>query len=488
MPKPSDTGAPPRGLREAFREPELRALALACLVAFFARLWQGTLDGDPVVYASIAKGIAHGGGWLDLQIGNEPYWNKPPLMFWLTAVLFRIFGISTFTACFWSAAFGAASVLALHRLARELFDRPTALYAATAMLLTPELLRYASRFRLESVSVFFLILALLEGWRTVSRGDSRPLVRAGLWTGLLFLSKGGPGFIALLAVVVFVVWSRAGRLLLSPAGLGGLASMLALGLSWPLAQYLRHGDPWIAQAIGNELFQRDTLGLPEQNPLTFYAWQLLRTNSVWLVLGVLGLRCLFRERAARPDAWRLAISWLAVGFVLISVPERLFSRYLTAIHPVLALLAGVWLARTLAPARFAQLAAWLPRLALAAALVLLCLPVPVHRDQVALARELDADLRLLSPDVQEVPVYRDVSELARAEFYFHLDRNVRVYEDLDAIVAAGHQLIVTDDALVPELEAAGWRLHLFGEWRWRGMLAPQDAQPVLPGSDSRRLQ
>jgi 4-amino-4-deoxy-L-arabinose transferase-like glycosyltransferase len=487
MPEPFDSDAAPRNLREAWREPEFRFLALATLVAFFARLWEGTLDGDPVLYASVAKGIAQSGDWLDLRVGDVAYWNKPPLMFWLTAVLFRLFGISTFVACFWSATFGAASVLALHRLAREVFDRPIALYAATAMLLTPELLRYASRFRLESVSVFFMILALHDGWRAVQRNDARPLARVGLWVGLLFLAKGGPGFIALLAVGVFAAWSRAGRLVVSPAALRGLAWLLGLGLSWPLVQWLRHGDPWIAQAIGVELLQLDTVGLPGQNPLTFYPARLLRTNSLWLALGLLGLRSLWRDRAARPDAWRLLVSWLGVAFLLISLPERLFGRYLTAVHPALALLSGVWLGRALAPERFAQLSRWLPRLAITAALVLLCLPVPVHEDEARLSRELDAALSALAPGIREIPVYREVNGLARAEFYFHLDRPLRIYEDRAALAAGAFPLIVTDDDLVKELEADGWRLHLIGGWRWRALLAPQP-QAGARTTDSRRLQ
>ncbi|MGI9590450.1 MAG: ArnT family glycosyltransferase [Myxococcota bacterium] len=483
-----ETGPAPRSWREAWREPELRALALAAGVAYFARLWEGTLDGDPVIYASVAKGIAQGGSWFDLQLGSTPYWNKPPLVFWLTAPLFQIFGTTTFAACFWSAAFGAGACLVMHRLARELFDRPTALYAALAMLLTPELLRYGSRFRLETVVVFFTLLTVLDAWRAVSSGNARPLRRVGMWIGCLFLAKGGPGFIALAVVAVFIGVSRAHTLLRAPAAFQGLGILLVLGLSWPLLQWHLHGDAWLAHTFGQELLQMDTDGLPSQNPLLFYSWRMIRANSLWLVLGVLGARVLWRERRAHPNRFKLITGWLVVSLVLISLPDRIYSRYLNAIHPILALLSGLWLARTLAPERFPQVSAWLPRATFAAAVVLLFLPFPIHNDEARPVRALDAALRATSPEREAVPFYGEVHVFTRGDFHFHIGRDVERFASIEA--AAGLPILVASRWRAAELRAAGWR-PLASGWQWQAFAAPQArdhavTSPMAP--ESRRLE
>jgi 4-amino-4-deoxy-L-arabinose transferase-like glycosyltransferase len=461
---------------------------LAAAVAYFARLWEGTLDGDPIIYASVSKNIAMSGNWLDLYLGNEPYWNKPPLIFWLTALLFQVFGTTTFAACFWPALFGAASCLVMHRLARDVFDRPTAFYAALAMLLTPELLRYGSRLRLETVVVFFTLLAVYDAWRAVRANDARPLRRVGVWVGFIFLAKGGPGFIALAVVGVFIGVSGAGALLRSRASWQGLAALLVLGLSWPLLQWHQHGSPWLAHTFGQELFQIDTGDVPDQNPVLFYGWRMIRANSLWLVLGLLGARILWRERKAWPDRWRLVASWALVSIVMISLPDRIYSRYLNAIHPILALLSGLWLARTLDPSRFPWLASGLPRATFAAAVVLLVLPFPIHNDEARPVRAVDAALRATSPERETVPVYGQVHTFTAGDFHFHVDRGVERIPSLDA--AADLPVLVASRQKAGELRAAGWRLIAEG-WQWQAFAAPAtedhpESSPITPAS--RRLE
>lgn len=477
-----------RSWREAWQEPEFRALTVATAVAYFARIWEGSLDGDPVIYASVAKGIAQSGNWVDLHLGSAEYWNKPPLVFWLTAALFRIFGTTTFAACFWPALFGAASCLLMHRLVREMFDRPTALYAALAMLLTPELLRYGSRLRLETVVIFFTLLAVTDTWRAVSSGEASPLRRVGVWIGCLFLAKGGPGFIALAVVISFLVASRAGGLLRTRAASQGLAALLLMGISWPLLQWLRHGDPWLAHTIGQELLQVDTIGRAHQNPVLFYSWRMIRANSLWLVLGLLGARVLWRERSTHPDRWRLIVSWTLVSLVMISLPERLYSRYLNAIHPILALLSGVWLARSLDVSRFDQISSWLPRATFAAALVLLFLPFPIHNDEARPVRALDAALLATTPEREAVPFYGSVHLFTRGDFHFHIDRDVETFPSLEA--AADLPLLVASSQTAAELRAAGW-IPIAEGWQWQAFVAPRvqvhaEKSPSTP--DSRRLE
>ena len=58
---------------------------LAASVTMLARVWEGDLSSDEVLYAAVAKRMAVGGGWLDPQLGDAPYWKKPPLVFWMHA-------------------------------------------------------------------------------------------------------------------------------------------------------------------------------------------------------------------------------------------------------------------------------------------------------------------------------------------------------------------------------------------------------------------
>jgi 4-amino-4-deoxy-L-arabinose transferase-like glycosyltransferase len=98
----------------------LALVAFAAVVTMMSRLWEGDLFRDEVLYAAVAKQILVRHEWLNLYLGNDPYWNKPPLLFWLAAAAYRVGGITTFTAKVFPALFGVGSCVALYLLARRL--------------------------------------------------------------------------------------------------------------------------------------------------------------------------------------------------------------------------------------------------------------------------------------------------------------------------------------------------------------------------------
>jgi 4-amino-4-deoxy-L-arabinose transferase-like glycosyltransferase len=449
-------------------------VALAAFAIFFLRLWEGSLDGDPVVYAAVAKGIAQGGDWSTLWLGTEPYFNKPPLMFWLTALLFRLFGVSTFTACFWSAAFAAGSCLALYRLGRELFDRPTALTGALVLLSTPDFLQFSTRFRLESVCAFFLILTLLEVVRSVRRSNPGPLARAGLWIGLCFMAKGAPGFIALSCLAVTLVWSRAGSLLLTRRAALGMVAMLALALLWPLIQWQRHGAPYLEQAIGSELIARVT---EESTSSRSYLSVIASRYWPWLPFFLLGVWKLVRvERREHPEAFRLLVAWIAVTFVLLSLAAFPYGRYLSSVWPAFALIAGRWLAQRLGAQRIEALTRAVPLLVSAVAILIAVLPVPIHTDRAESARQLGALIDTIHPELDAVVSYRESHPFWRGQFAFYLDRDLRVVNTLEELSQDPALVVISRREPAAEIEREGWRPLMRGR-RWTVYLRPS-AEPA----------
>lgn len=77
--------------------------SLVLLFAVLVRLL--TLDTYPLAdttesrYAEIARVMVDTGNWVTPQLApDEPFWAKPPLSIWATALSFKIFGVSEFTA------------------------------------------------------------------------------------------------------------------------------------------------------------------------------------------------------------------------------------------------------------------------------------------------------------------------------------------------------------------------------------------------------
>ena len=86
-------------------------LLIACL-SFFPFIGAVPLfDWDEINFAEAAREMLVSGDWWNVQIGFEPFWEKPPFFFWLQVISMKIFGINEFAARFPNALLGIISLL-----------------------------------------------------------------------------------------------------------------------------------------------------------------------------------------------------------------------------------------------------------------------------------------------------------------------------------------------------------------------------------------
>ena len=158
------------------RNRELLVVALFSCVMLFTRSWEGDLHGDPVHYAAVAKNILTTGDWLTMHDGPDlVYANKPPLMFWLVAVSFRLFGASTYTAKFWSCMFGVGTCLMTYLIGRRLFGGRAGLLAGCMVAVFPGVVPAVVDLRLESAVAFYTTVAVYCLLRAREKGRSSRL-------------------------------------------------------------------------------------------------------------------------------------------------------------------------------------------------------------------------------------------------------------------------------------------------------------------------
>ena len=75
-------------------------------------------DTTEARYGEVARLMITTGDWITPQISEgEPFWGKPPLSFWLTAMSFKLFGITEFTARLPSFLLGLAVIAMVWHMA-----------------------------------------------------------------------------------------------------------------------------------------------------------------------------------------------------------------------------------------------------------------------------------------------------------------------------------------------------------------------------------
>lgn len=419
-------------------------VALVAAVTMLSRLWEGDLYGDQVLYAAVAKGIRVHGDWANLWFGDDPYWRKPPLVFWAVAALNAALGPTTFAARLLPALCGVASCVLVWAIARRLFDTRVALVAGVVLATTPPFFRDAAGLRLDPVSTCATLAALLCWLRGLDDGGRRlDFVVAGVAWGIAVMAKGAFGLVGPFLLVVHVAVLGRWRLLVS----GGVVLSAVVGLLvclpwhvWEVATWgPRFLDVYLWQEIGDRMSGALELDL---KPIS-YPVELLRDDWPWVVFIVVGaFDAVARARRGERRAL-VPLAWSAAYLALIHVSSVRRAQYLLPLFPLLAIVAAQGVVRVLPPRWMVHVPRVVLATAVVAGLVVNLLPTTVRRPR-------QTQLIALGPEIPPgVPLagWR-TSEQMRAASLVYLDRDIRPMKRAELLAER-------PDLVVSEVEISG---------------------------------
>ncbi len=450
---------------------ELAIVLLVAVLGFMGRAWEGDLHGDPVRYAAIAKNILSSGDWVTLRDAPDLiYANKPPLMIWLVAANFRIFGVSTFAAKFWSCLF-AVGVAAMAFLAgRRLFGALAGLLAGCIVAATPGMIINSIDLRLDSAVTLAVAVTLYAVVRAVQ--DDRPawLLLAGVAGGLGFMTKMAAAVHVPATLVLFLVASRP-RWLLHPWFWAALVLGVAIAAPWHLAVIARHGREFTGTYVGREMGQRIVFGSHMLKNLGANVLALVVLTLPWWLLGVVAVVRWRRAEARERWGMLLALLWLAEVMVFTIVVPKRYDRYLTTGYPAVALLAGVGLAGLIPHRHHDRVPRVLRTLAVIEAFLIALLPMSFHKPTSQGYAHARALLDRLEPNKPTLAGYFPgkpsegksegvVRWSIRAKTTYYLDRQMIFHKQFGDVAKCGDRFVVTREPDIPEFTRAGFEVVL----------------------------
>jgi 4-amino-4-deoxy-L-arabinose transferase-like glycosyltransferase len=219
--------------------PDRRTLLALFSLAFGVRILYAVLLGnDPSVipmhetYAfRVAASMAAGWSWL-----TTPFSPAPPGYLIALAAVFRVAGVSWWTAVLFNTVLGAGTVLLLYRIGEQRLGRLVGLASALWLGASVSQIHYASLAIRDVMTTFLLV------WLTYSLVRSFHRMRTAVWSGFLFilLVYTEPMFALLLPVVVIFLALRATRhrvLNLQYVFLF-IATVFVLAVPWTIRNYV----------------------------------------------------------------------------------------------------------------------------------------------------------------------------------------------------------------------------------------------------------
>ena len=307
---------------------DARWVIVFALLVFGANLVASQMRGDSIVYAAVSKNLAESGDLMRLELNDEPYFNKPPLYFWITAGVMTIAGTGPVGAKLGALLISTALCVLLYRSVRRIFDdRMAGMLAVFVFAATYVVYRNTYHARMESLVTLCIFASIMCFWRWLDTAKLGWMLGWGFCAGLAVLTKGPLGLLPIAAGIVY--------LLVRERGVFGAASAahLLLGLivffstcSW---WFFTQGADFAAVFFGEQLLDRSVLGPAEEAHRwwSVYWAKLLSYDLIWMVTAVLGAREAWRhEKMRRPVG--LLLTAAVLHLILIHLVEQKTARYL----------------------------------------------------------------------------------------------------------------------------------------------------------------
>ncbi|HEX3094426.1 MAG TPA: glycosyltransferase family 39 protein, partial [Candidatus Angelobacter sp.] len=352
----------------------LALIVLVWVVIYLGSLFQPPLmDDADTVHAEAAREMVETGDWVTLKInGGFRYLEKAPLMYWLVAASYKIFGVHDWSARLPIALGMLALLLVVYRIGRRFYSDEGGLYAALALgtgfgpfiytrFMIPEML-----VALWLAMGFDFFLASVE---QSERGEQPSLLVCWGFAATMALNVLTKGLIGLVfpvgTIFIYLLLTKNLRHLLRLSLFSSFLVFLLIAAPWHLLAVLR--NPAQGEARGffwfyfvNEHFLRFLKKRFPADYDTVPLWLFWGLMLVWLMPWTAFLAQAIRQVPAKLAAFRAGLGaqqratlifalWPLVILLFFSFSSRQ-EYYVLPGLPGVALLLGGWLARESASA------------------------------------------------------------------------------------------------------------------------------------------
>lgn len=202
------------------------------------------MEPDEARYSNISSFMNSSGDYVTPRLNRVVYLEKPPLCYWATALLFRIFGENEFSSRLFVALCAWGCVILVFKMGRRFHDERTGLYSAAifSTFLFPSVM---GRINILDIPLtFFVCLATWSGYCYVLSGyrKKRWIYLLYIASALAFLAKGLIGVVFPFTIIALWLLSyrKYGEVLklFSPVGI-----TLFLLLSCPWLILVQRANP-----------------------------------------------------------------------------------------------------------------------------------------------------------------------------------------------------------------------------------------------------
>lgn len=327
------------------------------VAVYFSGMGMDIMDVDAAQYASMAREMLESGEYLKLYNRQKDYLDKPPLLFWLSALSFKFFGVSNFAYRLPSVLFTLLGLWSTYKLGSVLYNKKVGYYAALMLGSSQAWFLINHDVRTDTILAACTVFGIWQSLAFSQKGNYRHLVYAALGIAGAMLTKGPIGLmVPALALGTFFLakgdWKSLFKWqwLLMLVWIGVFISPFLYGL---YQQFDLHPgkvingmiiDSGVKFYLWTQSFGRLTgeNAWKDDSGVFYFTHTFLWSFLPWSMLYVTGIidqvRCLVFNISRRNGAkeW-LTIGGVIVPFIAFSLSQYKLPHYIYVVFPLMAI-------------------------------------------------------------------------------------------------------------------------------------------------------
>lgn len=307
-------------------------------------------DWDEINFAESSREMLITGDYFRVTVDYRPFWEKPPLFFWLQAICMKIFGVNELAARLPNALFGILTLFTLFKTGKRINGPGFGFIWAFIYLISFLPFFYFKSGIIDPVFNYFIFTSLQFFIRSVNAEERKRKISfaflSGLLNGLAILTKGPVGFLIAALCILTILLSSRFKIKISFISVLLFVSGAILSSSiWYLPELINNGGWFMREFIlyQVELFTKPVAG--HQQP--FY-YHFLVVFIGCFPLSIFALPELVKRNKELPlfdyKKWMLALFWVVM--ILFTIVSTKIVHYSSMAYLPLSFLAARYISNT----------------------------------------------------------------------------------------------------------------------------------------------
>jgi len=313
------------------------------LTLFFQLGGLSFMGADEPRYARISEEMLLGDDFVTPKLEGSPWLEKPPLLFWVQALSFRVFGVSEAAARLPVALLGLLCALAMGGLARHLAGLRAGVLSILILSTSILFFIFARAGSTDMPLTACLTVSLVCGFRATGSRNLIWSLLSGAALGAASLAKGPVALILFGGIfTVYFLWTEKLGWRWRQLSAGS-AAFLATSIPWYWSVWIENGYSFFVTFWLNHHLARVMSDLHHHSQPFWYFLAVLAVGFFpWTPFLAGSITRLLRRRGGSADNARIFLwIWVALPVVFFSLSESKLPGYILPVVPALALLVAL---------------------------------------------------------------------------------------------------------------------------------------------------